>query len=374
MKLTILTFVFLFILTVPAVVFGAGEGAITFIPLVGIPGVDPNSPDGLGYYINAIYRLSISLAALLAVVKIVIAGAKYMLDDIVTHKEEAKQDIWGAIMGLLVILGAVLILTTINSDLTNTNLLIDKVVMHDTNTDGTAGTPIDFSNVKSQTEACQVIETTGHSCVIDPLLPSFCTDFGFTACDSEAELGDFCTKELHGYTSGSIGFFNTLKCTSSSKDKADLITRLRIPLDTAACTDTGNTNCSKVPCTALNDSDTGTFSCISTCGTVGGKAPTYPFELRINNQFVNIHLAGEDYCVVPTDKIKPLAIVPGAFYYVDNEPIHIVSTKSIGGKVIVQYPERQMWFGANWLRDQTVLVSCGEITASETTVPPVCSL
>jgi len=89
--------------------------------LVGIPGI--GSPTGnFDGYINAIYAMFISIAALLAVVKIVIAGVKYMFSDIVTQKSEAKKDIQGAIFGLILILGAVLILTVINPDLTNFNL------------------------------------------------------------------------------------------------------------------------------------------------------------------------------------------------------------------------------------------------------------
>ncbi|MEY2665398.1 MAG: hypothetical protein RLZZ480_503, partial [Candidatus Parcubacteria bacterium] len=56
-------------------------------------------------YINLLYKISISLAALLAVVKIMIAGAKYMLTDVVTSKSEAKSDIKGALLGLLLIIG-----------------------------------------------------------------------------------------------------------------------------------------------------------------------------------------------------------------------------------------------------------------------------
>ena len=102
--------------------------AQTFVPLVGIPGVDANNPV-LGTYINAIYRLSISLAALLAVIKIVAAGAKYMLSDIVTNKSAAKEDIKGALIGLLIVISAVLILTTVNSDLTKTDLLVTPVIL-----------------------------------------------------------------------------------------------------------------------------------------------------------------------------------------------------------------------------------------------------
>jgi hypothetical protein len=97
--------------------------AADFIGLVGIPGLTNNAGD-LNAYINALYRLSISIAALLAVIKIVAAGAKYMLSDIVTHKEDAKKDIQGALIGLLIVIGAIIILNTVNSDLTNLNFTV----------------------------------------------------------------------------------------------------------------------------------------------------------------------------------------------------------------------------------------------------------
>jgi len=100
--------------------------AADFISLVGIPGVPDNGQD-LNKYFNAVYRLSISLAALLAVVRIVLAGAKYMLTDIIPAKGEALEDIKGALLGLLIILGAVLILSTINYDLTHYNIKFDAV-------------------------------------------------------------------------------------------------------------------------------------------------------------------------------------------------------------------------------------------------------
>ena len=98
--------------------------------LVGIPGI--GSPTGnFDGYINAIYAMFISIAALLAVVKIVIAGVKYMFTDIVPQKTQAKQDIQGAIFGLILILGAVLILTVINPDLTNFNLEQNQIALPD---------------------------------------------------------------------------------------------------------------------------------------------------------------------------------------------------------------------------------------------------
>jgi Type IV secretion system pilin len=119
MKYNILFFVSFVCLFLPATSH-AGD----FVNLVGVPGIDSNGLPNLNEYINALYRLSISIAALLAVIKIVIAGAKYMLSDIVTHKEDAKKDIQGALIGLLIVIGAIIILNTVNSDLTNLDLTI----------------------------------------------------------------------------------------------------------------------------------------------------------------------------------------------------------------------------------------------------------
>lgn len=103
-----------------------GVTAQQFTPLVGIPGVSDPTTD-LNTYINALYALSISIAALLAVIKIIIAGVKWMLSDVVTTKQDAKNDIQGATLGLLLVISAVLIFNTINPNITSTSLFIAPV-------------------------------------------------------------------------------------------------------------------------------------------------------------------------------------------------------------------------------------------------------
>ncbi len=95
--------------------------------LVGIPGVEQGASGSFDAYIQAVYVMFISIAALLAVVKIIIAGLKYMFTDIVTQKGEAKKDIQGALFGLLIVMSAVLILTVINPELTSFNPDISQV-------------------------------------------------------------------------------------------------------------------------------------------------------------------------------------------------------------------------------------------------------
>ena len=113
-------FIITLILVLPVVAL-----AQDYVPLVGIPGV--NDSGDFGQYINSLYGLSISIAALLAVIKIIIAGVKWMMTDVAPNKSDAKKDIQGALLGLLVILAAVLILTVINPDLGGANLGFENV-------------------------------------------------------------------------------------------------------------------------------------------------------------------------------------------------------------------------------------------------------
>lgn len=100
------------VVATPALVFAQGK---VYTPLVNIS--EGNGAMSFEDYVNFLYGMSISIAALLAVMKIVIAGAKYMLSDVISNKSEAINDIQGAILGLLVIISAVIILELINPKL-----------------------------------------------------------------------------------------------------------------------------------------------------------------------------------------------------------------------------------------------------------------
>lgn len=112
----------LLIAAAPVVVFGQQ----IYSPLINLqnPG---NTAGGFSEYIGFLYGMSISIAALLAVVKIIIAGAKYMMSDVVSSKGDAISDIQGAILGLLLILGAVIILEFINPQLIKREIKFDAL-------------------------------------------------------------------------------------------------------------------------------------------------------------------------------------------------------------------------------------------------------
>lgn len=89
-----------------------------YVSLSGITGLAPATPDFEGF-VETVMRMAIVAAALIAVIKLILAGAKYVLSGIVTDKENAKADIRAALTGLIIILISVVILRTINPKLAN---------------------------------------------------------------------------------------------------------------------------------------------------------------------------------------------------------------------------------------------------------------
>ena len=103
-------FTFALILVTPCLAFAQQK----YQPLINIPGVTDAGDGTFAGYINFLYAFSIGIAGLLAVIKIIVAGVKYMMTDVVSTKSNAKGEITGALLGLLLILGAYIILNTIN--------------------------------------------------------------------------------------------------------------------------------------------------------------------------------------------------------------------------------------------------------------------
>ena len=114
------------------------ETNTTYIPLAPIPGLekgvpfetDPSkNPCPFGKYLNIIIKLIIGFAAVLAMVMIVMGGIEYMTSDLVSSKEAGKETITHAILGLLIALGAFLILNTINPQLLSVCLDLPKATI-----------------------------------------------------------------------------------------------------------------------------------------------------------------------------------------------------------------------------------------------------
>lgn len=102
--------VFFFTLTVSA--------QNTYEPLVNLPyTTNASGQTDFGTYVVGAFRLAIALAGLLAVIRIVWGGIKYMSSDAVSNKSEGKEVITGAVYGLLLAIGSWLIVSTINASL-----------------------------------------------------------------------------------------------------------------------------------------------------------------------------------------------------------------------------------------------------------------
>lgn len=86
------------------------------------PSFDPSDTNALGGYINLIIKLIIGIAAVMAVVMIVIGGMQYMTSELISGKEEGKERIEHALLGLLIALGSYALLNTINPNLLSTDL------------------------------------------------------------------------------------------------------------------------------------------------------------------------------------------------------------------------------------------------------------
>lgn len=86
------------------------------LPLIGRDFGDINS------LLNNLLTIAVAVAALLAVIMIAIGGFKYMTTDSVFQMSGAKEQIANAVIGLLIVISAILILTTINPNLVSLNL------------------------------------------------------------------------------------------------------------------------------------------------------------------------------------------------------------------------------------------------------------
>lgn len=117
--------IMVFFLMVIHAFFIPHAAAQEFVPIEPLPGVSyGGSREGLfAEYASNAFDISIGLAALLAVLMIVVGGIQYTVTAVSeSAKKDAKDRIWGALWGLLIVLSAWLILNTINPDLVSLDI------------------------------------------------------------------------------------------------------------------------------------------------------------------------------------------------------------------------------------------------------------
>jgi hypothetical protein len=139
-------------------------GQYEYQPLVGLPQLDGQGKS-LSSYFNQIYIATIAVGAILAFIKISIAGVKWSMSDIVTDKSDAKKDIQGALLGLAILLIPFIVLNTIYDGLTKLNILEKAMKItpavntyQPPPTNNNSGTPLYVDGTQSQSvtkSACE---------------------------------------------------------------------------------------------------------------------------------------------------------------------------------------------------------------------------
>src|SRR3989338_8271723 len=114
------------ILSFATVVFGSFlmvAYAIDYVPLAPIPEtLNASRGTDLPTYLKGLFKVGIAAAGVLAFLVIVWGGFTYLSTDAFTGKEEGKERIKRAVGGLVLALGAYIILRTINPSLVNLDL------------------------------------------------------------------------------------------------------------------------------------------------------------------------------------------------------------------------------------------------------------
>lgn len=115
---------FVITLVLPALVLAQSgfvpltQGA-DFTKIFGLTGASMGrGTNDLTTFINGAFKLTLSIGAILAVLRVAWAGYEYMSSDAWGEKSHAKEILGDVVIGLLLLLGAYLILYQINPDIT----------------------------------------------------------------------------------------------------------------------------------------------------------------------------------------------------------------------------------------------------------------
>lgn len=107
----------------------AEERNIDYTPLVSLPGINKagTTTTTLSTYIPGIFKLSIGVAGVLAVLMIVFGGVEYITAESLGGKKNGQDRINNALIGLVLIIGSYAILSTISPSLLSFDLNVRKV-------------------------------------------------------------------------------------------------------------------------------------------------------------------------------------------------------------------------------------------------------
>ena len=101
-----------------------------FVPLAPIPGLTQGATAdtaGLAQFFNNLYKFAIGMASVLAIIMIIWGGLQYATQDIPGAKQEGKDRILQAILGLILVLSPALVFSIINPSILNLSINLPEL-------------------------------------------------------------------------------------------------------------------------------------------------------------------------------------------------------------------------------------------------------
>jgi len=134
------------------------------------PTVDVTGTTALGSYWNIMIKIFIGLCAVLAVIMVMWGGIEYITSELISSKEEGKKRIMDAIFGLILAIGAWLLLNTINPNLLRTDFssLISQAAYAQI-----AGSNSIYVKPASDSARCTPVTNTSSACTVANLTGTF---------------------------------------------------------------------------------------------------------------------------------------------------------------------------------------------------------
>ncbi|HLP44029.1 MAG TPA: pilin [Candidatus Nanoarchaeia archaeon] len=148
-------------------------------------------------YLVGIFRLLIGLASVMAVIQITIGGIQYMSTDAIGGKSEGKERIEQAILGLLLAIGAYLILYTVNPKTLefkfNPNAVPVQQTSGNTGTTGTnPGTPTPTNTTNGYYQKYKICYSYDPARSALPLKTAIGGTYPFTSQDAKTNAQRSC--------------------------------------------------------------------------------------------------------------------------------------------------------------------------------------
>ncbi|KKQ33857.1 MAG: hypothetical protein US45_C0004G0018 [Candidatus Nomurabacteria bacterium GW2011_GWA1_37_20] len=162
---------------------------------------DVNTEKGFGSYLNLMIKIFIGLCAVLSVVMIVIGGLEYMTSELISSKEAGKEKVTGALLGLLIALGAYALLFTINPDLLKSDI---------NPPDATVTTPTAIVKPAVTTPSLQPVVTPLKTTVTPTAPLGTCTYITYNGGENLKPITVTVTETEAQCTAGNIGIWEVI--------------------------------------------------------------------------------------------------------------------------------------------------------------------